>query len=644
MTEPKGSARKKRVRAAIEAAQPAQPSAAPAPLVQTGAPAYLAFGFEMRPEGLFRKDEVKDTRMWICAPFSVEAETRDLDGGNWGFLVSWRDRDGAVHEEIFPRSLFAGDCHEARIRLSSGGLSLNATRPARQAFVEYINIVAAPRRARTVEKIGWHQVEERMVFVLPGHTFGKPAERVVLQVSDGGRSLFNEAGTLDEWRSQIGRLCIGNSRLVFAVSCAFAAPLLHLVGEDCGGFNLRGDSRSGKSTALKVAASVCGGTPAAGAAGFLRSWRATANGLEGVASTSNDTLLPLDEISQVDGREVGETVYMLGNGQGKWRGARFGLGKPALRFNTLFLSTGEHSLAEKIAENGGTVRAGMEVRCCEIPADAGAGLGLFEALHGELNGDAFARELKRLVGQYYGTPLRTFLTRLTEELQLRGIGYADELRDRAAEQSRRLLASAPGATGQVASVGGKFALVALAGELASAWLITEWPAGEATAAVVTCFQAWLAERGTDGAREHAQAAAQLRAFISRHGAMRFERWTDSRPSPEQQSEATPGAPTDGFRTGNRAGWRRWIERQDHSWGWRYYLTSEGMNEALTGLAYRESTRMLALLGLIVPSQAKADREKNKLSGSFAVPGNGKIRLYQIADDILGDGDSQADAG
>ncbi|WP_329926147.1 DUF927 domain-containing protein, partial [Pseudomonas aeruginosa] len=74
----------------------------------------------------------------------------------------------------------------------------------------------------------------------------------------------------------------------FAVSLAFAAPLLKLVGIGGGGYHLKGESTDGKTTTMKVAASVCGGTD------FWHTWRATGNALEGTASRRNDATLMLD--------------------------------------------------------------------------------------------------------------------------------------------------------------------------------------------------------------------------------------------------------------------------------------------------------------------------------------------------------------
>lgn len=632
---------KKRVREAVQSAPLATATpAAPAPPSQSGAPSYLAARFEMTAAGLVKKIE-GERPMWLSSPFTVEAETRDDEGRSWGLLISWHDRDGVKHEEAFSRALFAAECGEVRARLADAGLSLNPAQAARQAFGEYLNAVSTTHRARSVGKIGWHVASGHHVFVLPDATFGASAERVVLQAAEGERSLFNVAGTLAEWREKIGRRCIGNSRLVLLTSCAFAAPLFGIVGEEAGGFNIRGGSRTGKTTGARVAASVCGGTDASGAGGFVRPWRATGNAIESVAAAHNDCLLLLDEMGQVDGREIGEIAYMLSNGAGKSRAGRNGIARAALRFRTLFISTGEISLAEKSAEGGRIVRAGMEIRCVDIPADAGAGLGLFEDLHGEVDADHFARELNLQTRSLYGTPLRAFLTRLTAELRPDPAGFAKALRARAAELARQLLAGVPDATGQVRSVAGRFALVALGGEMASAWHLTEWPAGEATAAASRCFAAWIGERGTTGAREDLQAVTQLRAFIARHGAARFDDWKDvAAQSPAAQTDIPPdpAAPQERFRTGHRAGWRRWVKRADGGWQWRFFLTSEGMREVLTGLAPRDATQTLAKLKFIVAPSSTGDQSRGVLAGLHTVPGAGKVRLYQVCDDILRGGE------
>ena len=88
---------------------------------------------------------------------------------------------------------------------------------------------------------------------------------------------------------------------------------------------------------------------------------------------------------------------MLASGMGKARAGRGGEGRTPAAWRVLFLSSGEIGLAAKVAEDGRCrkLTAGQQVRVIDIPADAGAGLGLLEALHGFKVADAFARHLSR---------------------------------------------------------------------------------------------------------------------------------------------------------------------------------------------------------------------------------------------------------
>src|ERR1017187_7194055 len=76
---------------------------------------------------------------------------------------------------------------------------------------------------------------------------------------------YRQKGTLEQWIEQIGRLCIGNSRLMFAVALAFAGFLLRIIEQESGGFHFQGLSSIGKTTLLRVAGSVLGG----GEKGFI---------------------------------------------------------------------------------------------------------------------------------------------------------------------------------------------------------------------------------------------------------------------------------------------------------------------------------------------------------------------------------------
>jgi hypothetical protein len=167
--------------------------------------------------------------------------------------------------------------------------------------------------------------------------------------------------------------------------------------------------------------------------------------------------------------------------------------------------------------------------------------------------------------------------------------------------------------------------------------------GEAAEGARTCFRAFLADRGTVGSREDAQAAQQLREFISRFGMSRFDLWATVRPDPgpeatvgQDASAATSratGQRSEHQRSLDRVGWRKWIAGDQGGGAWRYYLTDDGMRIVLKGQDYRAATKSLAAAGLIIPSKAAGDVKRGVLAASLTPPG-GKARLYEIADNIL----------
>jgi len=622
-----GKGGRKKVRDGIEGAKVV--ALRPAKASETGAESVEDRRFLRLDSGLWRR-KGDGPLVFICGPLDVLAESRDEEGRNWGLLLSWHDRDGHRHEEAFPRALFAGDGNEIRSRLADGGLTLGAGTSAKSAFLEWLASLTTNQRARSVTRIGWHAFGGRSAFVLPDETIGEAGERVVLQTTEREASLFGISGTVEDWRREIGLMCAKNSRLVFAASCAFAAPLLGLLGEEGGGFSLKGDSRTGKSTALRVAASVCGGTPQNGAGGYIRSWRSTSNGIESTAFASCDALLPLDEMGQLDPREAGEIAYLLSNGAGKARSSRTGGARSVARFRILFLSTGELGLADLNREAGKATKAGQEVRFADLPADAGRGMGLFEYIAMGDTPDGYARYLRAATGRTYGAPFRGLLHHLTDTMAKEG---EDELRVRLRERIATLaddwLKDYPTASGQVRSVAARFAMVAVGGEFATSCGLTGWADDTPAYMASVCFHAWLVERGTVGRREEEQAVQQLRDFISKHGEARFERWVEGAAAEGRQHDEPELPPGERFRTQNRAGWKRWVKEADHRFAWRYYLLSEGMAEALSGLNQRSAKAVLAERGFLLPGR------EGKMAALVSPPGHKKVRAYEVMASILG---------
>jgi putative DNA primase/helicase len=330
---------------------------------------------------------------WICSPLHVVAKTRDGRNSEWGRQLEWCDDDGKLHRWPMPLELLEGDGTDVRRELARLGLQISSNQSERGLLAAYIKGVPVEARARCVERLGW----DEGVFVLPAGAVGESEELSVFQNSHAVDPAYSVVGTVADWRNSVAGLAKGNSRLTFAISVAFAGALADITGEDSGGFHLRGASSSGKSTALLVAASVwCNPSK------YVRLWRGTVNGLEGMAVMHNDGLLILDEISQIDPSAAGDAAYMLANGQGKVGAQRNGLARPPQRWRLFFLSAGEESLTSIMARAGKRTSAGQEIRLAHIEADAGAGMGIFEDIHGHQSAAAIAGAIKTASDKNYG--------------------------------------------------------------------------------------------------------------------------------------------------------------------------------------------------------------------------------------------------
>lgn len=518
--------------------------------------------------------------------------------------------------------------------LLDGGIKGLVQRCPRNLLTLYLQTRQPAELAQCTDRIGWHG----RAFVLPHETVHRiaadeeaPPERIIFQTDETAENPFRLRGSLVGWRKNVAAPCVGNTRLILTLSSAFAGALIRLAGIGNGGLNLYGSSSIGKTTVLIVAASVFGGRS------YVQRWRATANAIESIAALHCDGLLILDEIAEMDSREIGGTVYMLGNGDGKARSTRTGQNRSRKKWALVFVSAGEVRLAAHAAEGGARVRAGQELRMVDVPAEVSPGT-IFDTLHGHESGAALALHLARQTEAHHGYAGRAWLQWCVDHI--------DELRDRLRSMVDELVKRwVPDASsGQVHRVGRRFALLAAGGELATEAGITGWPAGTATSGVEACFHAWLAQRqGGIGHSEEAQMLAQVRRWIQLNGAGRLTWW---------HRALDDRAPDKGL----RAGFRRMLTAEgrpinrdaDHQREYgqtmheadaeqttvEHYIFPEVFeSEVCEGFEPRAVLRVLRASGHLV-----VDKDGER-TGRFAVkarlPGIGLARCYRLSASILG---------
>ena len=311
---------------------------------------------------------------------------------------------------------------------------------------------------------------------------------------------------------------------------------------------------------------------------------------------SNDGLLALDEISECDPREVGAIIYALANGQGKQRASKSGAARRISHWRCSVLSSGERTIETTMKDGGHRTKAGQAIRMLDIPVSRE--FGAWDNLRGFPTGTALSDAIKRAATTHFGHAGRAFLRKLTHDNR----DFSEYLeRIKALENFR-----AKDGEGQDKRAAARFALLALAGEIAIEYGITAWPEGAAVEAATIGFALWLGNRGT-GNDERRKIVEQLIAFLDSHGDSRFSCISKD----------------DVITVRDRAGWWK-LDGTSRV----YLFTVAGLREALNGFDFKRVLDVLQEEGLLSTSKSSGERSQSKrISGRVT-------RVYPIHSDKL----------
>jgi hypothetical protein len=315
------------------------------------------------------------------APIVIGARFRDVETGTEALRIHWRRPDG-WRERTVDRGV-ALDIRRI-IELAGEGFpvsSNNVTGLTKYlADAEALNWSAMPT-ALVSSHLGWQGRHGDHGF-LAGRTLVAPSGELIatartldtqgVTIPPGAVSFrgitagdeqivdaWHARGTLDQWRRAVSVLR-DHPRVLAGLYGAFVPPLLVIMR--CPNFIMDWAYRTsaGKTTTLRVAASVWGNPNEDEPDAALRSWDSTQVYIERAAAILSGLPLILDETKRVkDPRLVANIMYEVATGQGRGRGnVRSTAGIRTWR--TVLLSTGEVP-AVSFTQDGGT-----RARCLEI--------------------------------------------------------------------------------------------------------------------------------------------------------------------------------------------------------------------------------------------------------------------------------------
>lgn len=474
-------------------------------------------GFQV--DGKYLRLHGKESTTKVSMAMKIVASGADEDGNGRQYEVHYRDVDGKERREFVDLDIRLGEPSVlAKFFEERGGKVFEPP-----LLKKYFSSAEPTGRFVLVRQPGWHS--EHVFVASDGEVYvrtderGQQSPRAILSMADGATSKLRMGGMFEGWQGEISKYAVGNSRMLFAMSAAFAGPLLEPAAMQGGGINFKGPSTVGKTTIVRAAGSVFGITSESAPARdrLVHGWDNTPNALKCLASSHNAATLFLDELGTSDAKRIGDVVYALANGTDRGRLDRNGQMKATRGWNMVFVSTGEVGLTQHMAEAGKTPRDGQLVRFSDIEADTGV-FGLFEVLHGFEDGKALSQHIGTAAATHYGHAWRMWLGYIANVGQTTLLERVNGMVKEFLLHAKETHGDLPATVSRSLSL---FALIATAGELATEGGITGWPHGEAKRGTLACLDSWITSRAAVGEKE--QCLHHARHLFATQSA-RFQRW------------------------------------------------------------------------------------------------------------------------
>ena len=341
-----GEAFDERWKAVTESAQPVDIQEVAVKVDDTfpGAPVQLRkpVGWRFSDKGIEMMDDKTGLYSNICkTPILLSRRMKSLETGEEKAEISFL-RDAKWHKAIVQRSTI----FQSRTIPQLSDIGITVTSENAKLLVKYLGALEAEnidvlKVSECVSQLGWYGKR-----FLPG--LGGDLVIDIDRASQKWLNAYSQEGTFDEWVEKM-KPFRSNYIFRFILASAFAAPLLKLLNHRIFLVHNWGDSRSGKTAALKAALSVWGDPEE-----LMANFNATKVGLERLAGFFNDLPLGIDEKQVAGTRQdfIESIVYMLSIGTTKVRGAKTGGLQAAKSWRCIVLTTGEEPLTSSASQTG----------------------------------------------------------------------------------------------------------------------------------------------------------------------------------------------------------------------------------------------------------------------------------------------------
>lgn len=362
----------------------------------TGQPLALACGdWIANDAGIYRLKQQGDMvkKEYACKmPIIPAAVLRNIETNTEKIQLAYRRTKSTWSKCVFPRSTISNK--NKIIELADFGIAVTSDTAA--ALVTYLGTCLVDNAEtipiiQSVVRLGWVDG----VFV--------PYDEALTLDNDGqGAELaraVHSKGTLEEWAEYIAPLRKQSLYLQIVLAAAFSSVLISKVKTLPFVLHLWGGTGTGKTVALKVAASIWGNPEK-----YMLTLNGTTNALMGTAALLHDLPLLADELQTIkldanfQNQTYDKLIMQLTEGKDRARLTQQSTLKEQKSWNNCFIFTGEEPITQSNS-GGGTKNRVIELQCKEqIISNGNAVVNFIDSHYGNA-GRAFIEHIASKPGE-----------------------------------------------------------------------------------------------------------------------------------------------------------------------------------------------------------------------------------------------------
>ncbi|MED2184058.1 DUF927 domain-containing protein [Bacillus wiedmannii] len=287
-----------------------------------------------------KKDEVEEQNIPVArqVPY-LKRELCNIEKPQVYYELTWNNRGNNITELVTAGSLAT---KREMMPLAEKSFPVNDNNV--KQLIDYFDKVLASNEIETgwmVERLGHIKNDCIHPLITKGYE--------ILPADLGDRQLleaFQAEGTIKGWIEGVFNKIKAHPRALFFVLASFASIFLHDLKIDPFIVELAGSTSTGKTTAMKVAASVWGTSQ------LINEFNSTKTSVERKSSFLNSFPLYLDDSRKADERLLQSFVYHFSGGRSKGRGTLNG-SQLEYTWKNICLATGEISLNDYSTKSGG---------------------------------------------------------------------------------------------------------------------------------------------------------------------------------------------------------------------------------------------------------------------------------------------------